>query len=366
MAGNRDGITLRLKATGEGREVYYARYQVPWRQKGGKIEWRRVERSTRVCDPKEARAVAQKMRAAEVAAAFEEQEAPAGKTFAQAALAYLKAHSSVDRLRAIEPLLPRIGNTPLEAIDSAFVAALAEELKPGCSPATQNRWIYTPIVAVLRSAETREWRPPTITRPKGAHPPTNWKQPPKHWWRAVVDHAPPHLAALILFLRLHGRRIGEAVRIEPRDIDRDGDMWIVHIRDTKVGQRITQQLAAPVVEQLKRYEWWTLPRVFGYTNSRSPYDLLKRVCRDAGVPYHVPKDIGRHEFASSLLRAGKTLKEVQEAGRWASVSMPARTYGHLERRHVDDAARALGEEWFQDQQEKGNKAVPIRKKKHAD
>ena len=131
-------------------------------------------------------------------------------------------------------------------------------------------------------------------------------------------------------------------------------------RRHEADQKITFQLASPVVEQLKKYPWWLYPRVFKYTHRNGPYDTLKTVCKRAGVPYHRPKDVGRHEFASSLLRAGKTLKEVQEAGRWRSIPCwPGQ--GHLERRAVDDAARALGEEWFKGEQEKGA-VTPIRKK----
>ncbi len=46
-------------------------------------------------------------------------------------------------------------------------------------------------------------------------------------------------------------------------------------------------------------------------------------------------------FAARLLRQGRTLKEVQEAGGWSPASMPmvAETYAHLEKSAVDAAVR---------------------------
>jgi site-specific recombinase XerD len=52
--------------------------------------------------------------------------------------------------------------------------------------------------------------------------------------------------------------------------------------------------------------------------------------------------IGRHAFAARLLRQGKTLKEVQEAGGWSKKSyrLLAEIYGQLEQSAVDASVRS--------------------------
>ena len=103
--------------------------------------------------------------------------------------------------------------------------------------------------------------------------------------------------------------------IKPSDID--ADKWRVTIHDTKVGQDIVLTLAAPVVEQLERYPWRLEKFVFKYASRWSIYKPIRNACERAGVPYHRPKDTGRHSWATWMLEdEGMTLKEVKEAGKW--------------------------------------------------
>jgi hypothetical protein len=69
-------------------------------------------------------------------------------------------------------------------------------------------------------------------------------------------------------------------------------------------------------------------------------------CKDAGVPYHTAYEAGRHAFVTKSLQEGKSLKWVQEYGRWKRIKTPAERYGHLERQEVDRQAKQSGEDWF--------------------
>ena len=184
---------------------------------------------------------------------------------------------------------------------------------------------------------------PKFAGQKAISPSSNFRKPPKTWWRDILPHCELPLAAAILFFRLHGRRTNEGLSITPADID--VDTWHVYIRDTKTGQHIVFRLADTVIEALSTYDWQSLPRVFGFNSDDTFTHHVKRACKRAGIPYHVPKDFGRHSFASALLEEGRTLKEVQEAGRWKRIHMPARIYGHLERSKVDEDARSVGDGW---------------------
>jgi site-specific recombinase XerD len=62
----------------------------------------------------------------------------------------------------------------------------------------------------------------------------------------------------------------------------------------------------------------------------------------AELPVMTSHQVGRHSFAARLLRQGKTLKEVQEAGGWSKKSyrLLAEIYGHLEQSAVDASVRS--------------------------
>lgn len=73
----------------------------------------------------------------------------ATRTFAEAALSYMEAGGEREHLG---PLLKHFAKTKLAAIGQAEIDAAAAKLKPGLSPATLNRQIYTPMAAVLHHA----------------------------------------------------------------------------------------------------------------------------------------------------------------------------------------------------------------------
>ena len=86
-------------------------------------------------------------------------------------------------------------------------------------------------------------------------------------------------------------------------------------------------------------------RLFPYGDRHNVYRALRAVCKKAGLPYYGTHALGRHAFATRLLKQGKSLKFVQDAGGWKSIKMPAMHYGHLEKSEVQDEIRKVGEEW---------------------
>ena len=337
-------FSWRTKTDRHGSAILYCTFSIPYTE-GGKVRYRRVERSTGTADPAEARIIAQKLKAEEHAKLAEPKAKPQSElTFAHAVKRYL---ATGRRNASLVKIGDAIAGVPLSQIDQAFIDDLSHRLFPGCTDATRNTQCFTPIIAVLNAATGPDYRPPRIKRPKDSHPPSNFSEPPRDWWRKVVEAASPNLGALILFMRLHGRRIGEACAIRPSDIERE--TWIVAIADTKTNQRICYPLAKPVIEQLSRYPWWNEEFVFGFRRPANVYYRLALACQKAGIPYHRPKDAGRHSFATGFLREGKTLAFVKEAGRWKNIQTVDRNYSHLEHRDIDDEARALGEAWAERQ-----------------
>lgn len=356
MASKRkDRIKYRVRPGKDGTRTIYARITLPFRE-GGETIYRRRDVCTRTVKSAEARRFAEAYRAE----CFEnfarpQVEKPAEeRTFESAMQTYIL---KTGQRNYLEKILDEIGHLPLCDVDGDVIDATAQKIYPGRSAATLNRQIYTPISAILRMAESKTYRPPNIKRPKGYLPKSNFKRPPKNWWMRVVSVAEPNLAAMLFFWRLHGRRTTEACRIRPEDVERiehDGqEQWRVTVFDTKTDQIIVQTLAPSVIEQLRKYEWWMKPYIFGFSSRARIYPKLRAACARAGVPYHVPKDAGRHSFATYGLEQGMTLKEVQEAGRWKGIRVPAEIYGHLEHSTIDDKVRQMGEGWLEKQADKG-------------
>jgi hypothetical protein len=72
---------------------------------------------------------------------------PSEPTFATAALAYMKGGGE---RRFLRPLLKHFGEVPLKRIGQADLDEAAATIYPNASPATINRQLYTPAIAVLR------------------------------------------------------------------------------------------------------------------------------------------------------------------------------------------------------------------------
>jgi integrase len=219
------------------------------------------------------------------------------------------------------------------------------------------RQLYTPLIAVLNCAAHAGLCPkPAIKRPKVEHA----KVSPSD--DATIDtvmaakgkiqfklgsrgakrqaDARARLKALVLMITLTGCRISNAVDIVGRDLNLEGSEPDVIFRDTKNGDPRRVVLPPELVEALQ-----ALPkakadeRVLGYASRYTAAQAIERGCDAAGVPRVSPHQIGRHTFAARLLAAGYALKTVQEAGGWKDIDIVARTYGHLERSHVDAAVR---------------------------
>ena len=312
----------------------------------GKIVYGYRERSTGTADEREAW-----KRGREIQAGFLEDLAkPVAKkpstsmTLLEAIHLYLKdGGKNREYLTKFVDVCP---NTPICDIDQTWVNRFAEVHFAGRAAATKNRAVYTPLCAVLNflASEVKGYNPPRIRRPRGWLAPSNFKKPPPDWWERVLPHCPPWLEGFLLFTRIHMRRVSEACSIKPEDID--PVTWSVLLWDNKEEQKIWFKLAQPVIEALNKYEWQRKRYVFGFCDKGKARKALVKACAEAGVAYHVPKDVGRHSGATFLLEQGMTTKEVAEGGRWASTRMVDLQYGHLERRDIDDKVRALNEKHF--------------------
>lgn len=323
----------------KGSPYWYFRGTIPSRQADGSIVRVRHEESLGTESKTKARKLADERWDYYHALAYGK-IADSGPTFAQAAITYLQTRGKPDRF--LDRLVQHFGETPIKQIDQAAVADAAHRLYPGACASTHNRAVFAPIITVLRLAGRRvDFQRPRIDRKAVA-------TPPEGWFDTLLPHCPPRLRGLLVFLTLTGRRITEALEA----ID-NGDGTCT-IGRTKTGQPVVLAIPAHVRSLVgggKQGE-----RLFPYGDRHNVYRELRKACNRAGVPYYGTHALGRHAFATRLLKAGYSLKFVQEAGGWATIKMPAMHYAHLEKSEVQAEVLKVGQEWgkrFDREGEKG-------------
>ena len=231
-----------------GKTFYYWVATVPVRQEDGSIGWTKVERGTGTGNLNEAR---------EKAKLFDREyhdklDRPISEVtpqfiFAEAATLYMKNGGSA---RYLKPILNEIGLKAVSDIDQGAIQELADKLYPGCQPATINRQIFTPVLAVVNfAAELRKCPPPLLVRPRGHDKVPALEIPSEEWYDAVLPHLTTKMRALVLLLTLHGLRISEAINRKPNELNTKN--WTLSVPDTKTGDPIQVRLSGPVIEALK-------------------------------------------------------------------------------------------------------------------
>jgi integrase len=254
---------------------------------------------------------------------------------ADAIVSYIESGRSEKYLR---PIVDHFGAWRICDISQTEVTRLAQKLFPNRSPATINRHLYTPLIAVLNHAKRSGMVKsiPTLTRPKERQKPTVYAN--DEWLvQFLAQNMPKPLRAIVLFMSFTGSRVTEACRLEWSDID--WDIGRALLRTTKNGTSRQVALAEVVLEELRGLQK-PVGRVFGYSSRYSVNQAIERVCKRSGVPYMSSHKVGRHAFAARLLKNGHSLKVVAEAGGWKSIQLASRTYGHLEHSQVDSAVTA--------------------------
>ncbi|WP_118138464.1 tyrosine-type recombinase/integrase [Oceanicella sp. SM1341] len=249
------------------------------------------------------------------------------RTFEDAALSYLQGGGEG---RFLAPLIRHFRGWVLSSIKPGHIRDASRKLYPSASPATRRRQAITPAVAVINHAHDKGWCGAIRVKAERTKAPRR-KAVDRAYIDALRAHclsrpwAPKHLAALMLFLHQTGARLGEALSIEPQDVDLDAATAYVH--ETKNGESRLINLTAEIVEDLRELP----PReglVFGYVNKQGVYRALKKATAEAGLEYLGTHQPGRHSFATSLDALGFSPAEIADAGGWKSRALVAQRYTH--------------------------------------
>jgi integrase len=289
-------------------------------------------------------------------------------TFAEAAVEYVETvkptgpqrDAVIGRPRrdgTVSPnLINDLGNVPVNLIDQSHVDRIIKARFANLKPGTVQRFLLTPLTAVLNFAAQNKWCDrPVFRRPR---------YDDRRRCGASYDEADrllaegaPHLRPLLLFLMLSGARIGEAVALDWPDVDLAA-RWLV-LRDTKRGKRgadsrgedrgvpIHPQLVVALAnlpgERQGRVFRTQRGLVYAERNTYGGGGQIKRAwagtCRRAGVVGLQVHDL-RPTTATWLVMAGVHEQVRDEIMGHASSDM-GRRYSHVQRPALIEAIDRL-------------------------
>lgn len=244
---------------------------------------------------------------------------PPPPTFADAALAYLKAGGEPNYIgRIIEQTGPHgLRDKPLSGIDQIAIDNAARALYPDAPATTLNRQFYTPVSAVLKRAGIER----TVKRPKGwrGSKATSWLEPEPAF--DVVEEAygiEPEFGLFCQTLLYTGMRLGDPLKARLRDLHLD--QALLYVPDTKNGEPRPVHLP-PVLVQAFRAQPPRPARPRKAAGKVLANGAAGRSRQGAGVPF-----LDRHgdEKLFRFCKGGRLYKLLKLAMTRAGVSFPRR------------------------------------------
>jgi len=212
-------------------------------------------------------------------------------------------------------IIPRWGDRTVASITQAQVMSLHAELAP--TPAKANH-----VIALLSKAfnlsELWEWRlgnPCRGVKKYKIHERENIlslaeinKLLATAEEMAAGGEIPVPMANLLKLLLLTGCRLNEIMSARQEWVDHDRRLLL--LPDSKVGQRrIPLSEAAMVVVRSVPKGTWLIPGRLHGTHMTSPWKMIARICKRAGVKHVRPHDL-RHTVGSLGHRAGLSQREI--------------------------------------------------------
>jgi integrase len=283
---------------------------------------KRIRRSTRTSDRKEAAKVAARIMAAEWHRYTVGDKS--ALTFAEAVMLYIQAGRDETYL---EPLARHFKDTPVKDISAGAIRSAARVLYPKCSAATWNRQVITPARAVINHAAENDLA--NYIRIKGfAESPPVKEAADRAWLDSFTAHADARYGALARFMVCTSARIGQSIELEWSNVDLTRAEVIIPA--SKKHPERKAHLTAEAVAALANLKT-RRGRVFGYRHRWSVYKRWRRICSSAGITYLPPHQSGRHTFATEMIVRNRIdPKTVATLGGWKSVKLLLDRYVHPE------------------------------------
>lgn len=247
-------------------------------------------------------------------------------TFAQAVELYERARRP---MRFVDRLEDHFQDLPVKRITAGQVRAAAPKLYPGAAPATWNRQVIAPTVAIINHAAELELCPRLSVKrfpaPVKAVEPATWS-----WVQQFMTAAnTPEIAALAAFMFLTGARISEALAVSWADVDLEQATAKIRMGKAGGAERVAH-LPPELVEALRAIPARSGP-LFRYrrrdAGTRRAWETTIRRAGIRPLTFHAC----RHGFATAALRRGLDPVTVAHLGGWRSPAQVFARYGHAMR-----------------------------------
>lgn len=298
----------------------------PFRRPGSRNWWidvkvkgrKRIRRSAGTTDKAKAQALAVRIEAQEWERLTNGDRS--SLTFAEAVTLYL-ADGHSDQFLA--PLVKHFKNTKVMAIRPGHIRSAARVLYPQAKPSTWNRQVIVPARAVINSAADKDLaayiKVKSFPELRTAKP-----LPADDWLPRFMTAAESALAAMALFMRITGSRIGQAIALDWKAMDLASAQAIIPAAK-KHPERIAE-LTPQLVALLANLPGERRGLVFGFEKRWMVYRHWKAACKRAGIPYVPTHPAGRKSFATTMARRGVDPKTAAVRGGWKSVRLMLEIY----------------------------------------
>lgn len=255
---------------------------------------------------------------------------------------------------ALIPISAEIGHMFVRDITPAMIRDLGPKLYPNNCTDHWRRWVITPARAVINHGHDLKGAlcPPIkikgysederVAQDKARKKASRIERRPGDWeWLLRFrEHAGPYPAALALLMYVTGARVGQAIRMHPRE-HLDLQNWRICIPGAKGHADRWVTVPTEIVVELanlkpKTPRGWDRTkkknlRVFGYASSCGPLKAWRSACEAAGIDYRSPHAAGRHGFGQEhVVRQGTDDKAAGQYGGWRDTALMRRTYTHAE------------------------------------
>ncbi len=224
-----------------------------------------------------------------------------------------------------KPLVAHFKDRLVADIHPGDIRTAAEAIYPKASPATRNRQGIAPARAAINAAAEAGLCGHIRVKGFKTLKPIR-RTVDASWMTNFRSVAGPELGALALFMMTTAARVGQAVRLEWRDIDLQ--RFVARIPPAKGHEAREAILTPEMVAALANLSHEKGGRVFGYGSRFRVYAPWRAACEAAKIVYVPPHQAGRHTFATIMLAAGVDLKIIAESGGWKSLRLMLETYAH--------------------------------------
>lgn len=224
-------------------------------------------------------------------------------------------------------LVKHFKDTKVAEIKSGHIRSACRVIYPKAKPATWNRQVITPARAVINNVASKDMAPyikvemfPELRAVRSV-PADDWLQ---RFIEKAMEEKRPRLAAIALFTRITGARIGQAINLTWKAVDLQNATAI--IPPAKGFPERRAELTPQMVAMLANLRGERRGQVFGYMNRASVYNPWKRICRLAEIPYITSHLTGRRGFFTTMARSGHDVKTAMENGGMKSSRLAVEIY----------------------------------------